>query len=365
MKTRDVIKSEALAACKGRHRAGVAVTMSGGKTNIGLSHMALQYTDSSVFLVAAPKKSIFKSWQEEAGKFGFEYLLPHIKFTTYRSLPKQNQDVDGLYLDECHSLIEESHDEWLSGYKGPILGLTGTKPKWVQSGKGRMVEKYCPIVYEYETDEAVTDKIINDYRIVVHLLTLDKARNLSVPTRYGGHFVTSEEASYDYWSRRISESFGKAQQIARVQRMRAMMTFLSKERYAKKLLDRSQVKCIAFANTKEQADRLCQDSYHSGNQESEKHLEAFKQGEIMKLSCILQLVEGINIPNLEEGIIMHAYGNERKTKQRLGRLLRLSTDKTATIHILCYRHTVDEKWVKDALSDLDATKISWISASTQ
>ena len=73
----------------------------------------------------------------------------------------------------------------------------------------------------------------------------------------------------------------------------------------------------------------------------------------------MQLNEGINIPELRQGIIMHAYGNERKSAQRIGRLLRLNPDEKAIIHILCYKHTIDEKWVKTALEGLDASKIEW------
>jgi superfamily II DNA or RNA helicase len=75
---------------------------------------------------------------------------------------------------------------------------------------------------------------------------------------------------------------------------------------------------------------------------------------------VLQLNEGVNIPNLKEGIIMHAYGNERKTAQRLGRLLRLNPNDTSTINILCYANTVDENWVAQALEDFDQSKINYV-----
>jgi superfamily II DNA or RNA helicase len=57
---------------------------------------------------------------------------------------------------------------------------------------------------------------------------------------------------------------------------------------------------------------------------------------------------------------MHAYGNERKASQRIGRLLRLNPDDKAIVHILCYKDTVDQKWVENALEDLDQNKITWI-----
>ena len=155
----------------------------------------------------------------------------------------------------------------------------------------------------------------------------------------------------------------KEEQILRVMRMKSMMSYPSKERYAIKLFDKIIDKVILFANTQEQADRMCTYSYHSGNKASEDNLKLFKDGSINKLSCVLQLNEGVNIPNLKQGIIMHAYGNERKSAQRLGRLLRLSPDQKATVHILCYVGTVDETWVIQALEQYDNSKIKWIETN--
>jgi superfamily II DNA or RNA helicase len=71
------------------------------------------------------------------------------------------------------------------------------------------------------------------------------------------------------------------------------------------------------------------------------------------------LSEGVNIPNLKQGIILHAYGNERKAQQRIGRMLRLNPNDTATIHILCFKGTIDEKWVTEALEGFDKNKVTW------
>ena len=90
---------------------------------------------------------------------------------------------------------------------------------------------------------------------------------------------------------------------------------------------------------------------------SEEALTAFKEGRIDELTCVQQLNEGVNIPNLKYGIILHSYSNERKSSQRIGRLLRLNPDEKAIIHILVYAGTVDEDWVQDALRDLDPNKI--------
>ena len=56
---------------------------------------------------------------------------------------------------------------------------------------------------------------------------------------------------------------------------------------------------------------------------------------------------------------MHAYGNERTSSQRIGRLLRLDPNDTSTCHILCYKNTQDQVWVKNALKDFDSSKIKY------
>ena len=308
-------------------------------------------------LVVAPKKAIFQSWKDDAEKFDMQHLLGRMVFTTYLSLNKHKPaDFDMVCLDECHSLLD-SHRGFLQLYKGRVLGLTGTPPKYRDSEKGKLVHEFCPVVYTFKADDAIENGILNDYQIVVHELHLDTNKNYAVEMK-NKSFMTSEQQNYQYWCSRLEIGSGPAH-ILRVMRMKAMMEYPSKEKYTQKLMQSINTKCIIFANTQDQADRLCTYSYHSNNPKSEEYLEMFKTGAIDKLSTVLQLNEGVNITNLKQGIIMHAYGNERKAAQRIGRLLRLNPDDKAIVHILCYKDTVDEKWVKEALEGFDQTKIMW------
>lgn len=362
MNKREQVQNEALELAKKNRRAGLAISMGVGKTLIGLHY--LQYFQELNMhklnvLVVAPKLSIFDSWRSDAEKFGID--IDNVRFTTYLSLNKFNPShFDLLILDECHSLLN-THLSFLEMYTGRILGLTGTPPRYVKSEKGELVQKYCPIVYRYITDDAVEDEILNDYKIVVHKIPMSERNDIEVKTK-NASFYTSERKNYAYWTKRIAEATTKKQeQIASVMRMRAMMDYKTKERYTESLLNEMTDKCIVFCNTQEQADRMCIHSYHSTNDMAEDNLNMFKSGKIDKLSCVLQLNEGINIPNLKSGIIMHAYGNERKSSQRIGRLLRLNPDDVATIHILCYSDSVDERWLNEALKDFDSSKIKYIN----
>jgi superfamily II DNA or RNA helicase len=362
MSKREEVQQEALDIALRHKKCGLGISMGVGKTLIGLKYIdSLQGKNMGKLrvLVVAPKLSIFDSWRNDAETF--KIGIENIEFTTYLSLNKYDYDYfDIVVLDECHSLLK-NHELFLTRYKGRILGLTGTPPRHHNSEKGEMVFKYCPIMYKYTTDVAVDDNILNDYKIIVHRLQLSTANNLEVKLK-DKSFYTSERKNYNYWTGRLMEASTKKQeQIASIMRMKALMGFRTKEEYAKDLLFDIDDKCIVFCNTQDQADKLCNFSYHSGNPESEDNLQQFKDGKISELSCVLQLNEGVNIPNLKAGIILHAYGNERKSSQRIGRLLRLNPNEESIIHILCYADTVDDRWVIEALRDLDQSKIKYFN----
>jgi superfamily II DNA or RNA helicase len=369
MSKRNEIQKEALDIAIKHKRCGLGISMGVGKTLIGLKYLEHYYNEGPFkrALVVAPKLSIFESWKDDAVKFDINPdILDRIEFSTYLSLHKLNPHFyDIVVLDECHSLLS-THTTFLEPFLGRILGLTGTPPRYDRSEKGMMVQRYCPVLYKYITDDAVGDEILNDYRIIVHKMPLSDKQNQPVKGKNGNTFYTSEKRSYDYWTRRIMEAQSKKQeQIASVMRMRVMMDFKTKEKYAKDLLDEIEDKCIVFCNTQAQADRVCSYSVHSENPNADNNLQMFKDGEINELSCVMQLNEGVNIPNLKAGIIMHAYGNERKSNQRIGRLLRLNPDETAIVHILCYKDTVDDRWVNEALKDLDPKKIMYHDVNVQ
>jgi superfamily II DNA or RNA helicase len=362
MNKRDQIQSDCLKIMLQHKKGTAAVSMGVGKTLIGLQYIAHYQKvnmDKLKVLIVAPKLSIFDSWRSDSEKFGIS--LDNIDFTTYLSLNKHNpNNYDLVILDECHSLLD-SHLNFLGHYTGRILGLTGTPPRYADSIKGRMVNQFCPIRYTYITDDAVEDEILNDYRIIVHKMNLSNNNNIKIQLK-DKEFWTSETKNYAYWTERVYEANSpKQRQISSIMRMKAMMDIKTKESYAKKLLEDIEQKCIIFCNTQDQADRICENSYHSKNPDSQSNLDLFSNDDITKLSCVMQLNEGVNIPNLGAGIIMHAYGNERKSNQRIGRLLRLNPTETAVVHILCYKDTIDEKWVEEALKDLDNKKIKFFN----
>ena len=147
--------------------------------------------------------------------------------------------------------------------------------------------------------------------------------------------------------------------------MQALMHYPTKGRYMAHLASQFTEKVLLFTCNQQQAEEQAAHTYHSKNKDSRANLARFNSGEIQRLACVAQLSEGINIANLRVGIIWHAFGNERKAAQRIGRLLRLNPEQTATVHLLLYQDTVDEHWVAQALAAFDPTKISYVDASRE
>jgi superfamily II DNA or RNA helicase len=355
---REEIQARALEAILRTKRAGISVSMGVGKTYIGLQYLDKLFKSGIKILVVAPKKDIFQSWIDDAEKFNLFYLLEHITFSTYISLIKHNPaDYDILILDEAHN-TKESHLKFLENFNGRILGLTGTPPKWLQSEKGMIMQEYYPIVFAYKVEQAVSSGILNDYRIFVHRVELNTQNTLK--TKQG--WFTSERKNYDWLRRQIDEASDKQRFMKQIFCMTALKQFESKERYTHACLAKipQDEKCLIFANTIDQAERLCNDSHHSKKKDSTA-LEDFKSGKITRLSAVEQLSEGVTIPGLKHIIILHAYGNEKKASQKIGRVLRLNPDEVAKIHILQYENTIDETWVKRALEEFNQEKIKYVT----
>lgn len=364
MEKRDEIQKEALNKSLEYNRCTLALSMRTGKTKIGLDriNLELEKNKNLKVLIVAPKLSIRQSWKDDAVKFKMKYLLDHITFSTYISLNKQDLNYDMLILDENHSLLS-THIQYLSKFKGKILGLTGTPPKHTHGNKAKIISAYCPVVYKYITNDAVEDQVLNDYRILVHMIDISDRKNVPIKRKDGRIFYNSEKEIYNYWGNRIRDSnTPRHRQLNSIMRMKAMQGFPSKVEYAKWLLKSIEDKCIVFTNTQAQAEDISKYSYHSKNPNNEENLRLFKEGIIQILACVNQISEGITIPGLNTGLIFHFYSDSSaKGAQRFGRLLGLTQDEIATLHILCYKGTVDEDWVSGGLEDLDQSKIRYVN----
>lgn len=370
---RELIQQEALRAILLYDKAGLHISMGVGKTYIGIQYLAVLSQHMTIkALVLAPKVSIFDSWKTDLLKFNYEELGKCLTYSTYLSLNKHNpSDYNVVILDEAHN-CKQSHTEFLRKFKGRILGLTGTPPRYLNSEKGRIMELFYPIRYVYTVDEAVGNSILNDYRINIIGLPLDSSNNVLIEAKTKS-FYSSEVKQYNWISTEIDRSsmdltpLGQKKlfyrRINRINYLKQFQGKISLTQHIIKTLIPSTEKCLIFANTIEQAELLCEDTYHSKNPKdiNKEVLEKFNSGEITRVAAVEQLSEGISIKDLKHIIILHSYGNEKRASQKIGRALRLSLGETANINMLYYEDTIDHKWVQSALEDFDNEKMHWYS----
>lgn len=371
---RSKVQAEAGLYASQNNRITLAISMGVGKTKIALEDMTrLKATNPKArFLVVIPRNSIEATYHEEIAEWKFTSVDGDIDYINYRSLHKMDNlnDYTRIYLDEVHSL-KFSHEIALDNYFGPILGLTGTPPRYKKGEKGYMVEKFCPVGYTYLQGEAVDDKVLNDYKIYVHALELDAEKNYTIRLKDGRTFKVSEQDDYDRQTENIdeAESFASGQK-SRIFRLSAMKKYPTKQNYLKEVLIprlvKKDFKFLIFCNTQAQADELAgvYGSYHSKNPDSDTNMTAFKAAPSGYMTCVDQIKEGVTIPGLNSVVIMHSYGNERNASQKLGRMLRLSPEDMAYAHILMFSNTVDQQWVSKALQDFDNDKIRLYNPET-
>ena len=351
MNQKDIIQAKCLEAIGDQKYACAVLGTGAGKTRLGLKHMVKQFRSYSKFLVVVPKLSVKQEWINQAREADLQYILDRITFVTYLSLHKESFDYDYVYCDESHN-AKKKHGDWLRRYQGPVLVLTGTYPRYASSEAGVTSAEFFPKTYEYSIKDGIADNMLNDYKIYVHMLPL--SRNKNIPTRRGS---MSEVDSYNMHCKSVDTANGKSVMMKRIMRMKAMQGYETKVLYAKRLLEQQVDKTLVFTDYTDQADRICKYTFHSKNRFSKENFNMFLTGDINKLASVQQIAEGANIPNLKVGIITHAYANEKKLAQKIGRFLRLNPNDTSIIHILCYQNTIDVKWVKSALKDFNSKKI--------
>ena len=357
---RETIQREAHAESLKHRRCALEVSMRVGKTRIGLMHLESHWFAGIRALVVAPNKPIFKSWQDEVVKMNVPHLGECIKYSTWRSLPKlKPENYDIIYLDEYQAVLPV-HELFLAMFGGIIVGLTGTGPK-DYTIKGKLVEKYFPVVFKYTVSEAVSDGILNNYRIFIHLLDLETEKKYKQTGKNGGSWWSSEKEVYDYWIDKVEASYGG--QRENIMLLKHLKSFPTKVKYTKVLSEYIKHQLIIFANFKEQADEVCRYSYHSDNPDSKENLELFCNGIISKMSAVMQISAGVTVYGAQACIVMHAYANNNQLAQRIARCLGLEAHETADLHVLGYKDTIDVIWIMNALKDFDQSKIQYINPS--
>ena len=112
---------------------------------------------------------------------------------------------------------------------------------------------------------------------------------------------------------------------------------------------------ICFCTNIEQAEYLGgKNSVHSKKKDSLEIIDKFNTKKIKSLFAVGMLQEGVNLNDIQAGIIIQLDGEERAFIQKFGRTLRADTPEQ---YIIYYKGTRDEEYLKNALENIDVKYI--------
>ena len=261
-----------------------------------------------------------------------------------------------------------------------ILGLTATLERL--DGKHSILEKYSPVVDKVSLAEALTNGWVSTYKEYQVIIDVDDIDTyLKWDNEFTRHF---EFFNFNFkllmalvgpqgFKRRIEyrdlicqdenqkSEVLKAITIHATAAMRALQNrkkFINnhpkKIEIAKKIIAaRPNSKIITFSNNVKMAESIGGDVY-TGKVSKKKGndlIDKFNNSEFGLLNSCHRLNEGADIKGLSVAIILGLDSSKIKSTQRLGRAIRLESDKRAEIFNIIINDTAETSWFTNSHSD--------------
>lgn len=160
--------------------------------------------------------------------------------------------------------------------------------------------------------------------------------------------------NYEYWKARYMRSRNETFKFKWLQAGSIRKRFLGelKTDYVKLLLDKiGNKRLICFCTSIEQAEILGgKNSIHHKKADNAQLIERFNRGKISNLFAVNMLKEGMNLNNIEVGIIIQLDGEELPFVQKFGRTMRADNP---IQYILYFKDTRDEEYLAKAMEGIN------------
>lgn len=394
MENKSVLQQQEFAYLKDKHRVILrwATGVGKSKQTIDLVNNASSSFPKAKMLLVVGERSHFKNWEEEFEKWGLNKNI-EVKIICYASLHKvKSTAFDIMVLDEAHHAFTEkrlSSLETISADYIFLLSATLSVKKIVEIES--IYGKFA--VSTVSLKEAVEKDILPDPRVVLikmhldntkvnQILKIGNAKNPPVVEWkdrkkyiYKGKacmIKCTELQKYqyytekmEYWKRRYELTHNQFHHNAWVSLGSQRKRFLGelKTKKVKSLISgfTYNKRYICFCASVKQAEELGKGFAITSKQSSKKNqetIDAFNKGELSKLYAVGMATEGLNLANIQVGIIVQLDGKERLFIQKFGRALRAEHP---TAYIFYYDNTQDEKYLKNAIENIDSKFIVTIN----
>ena len=352
-----------------------------GKTRGGMIAIRrfLNKNPNKKVLVVVPSDPIRDQWVKELGLRGLNASV----ITMYMAA-KQEYICDLLVIDEIHKTPSNTLVQLFDNIKYKvILGLTATFNRL--DGRDTIVSKHAPVIDTITLQEAIKNGWLSsyvEYKVLIDVPDIEEYRELNKRFQeafaFFGHDFNLAMGCVKSWKARAAlakdrtvgnpNAFKDVNKQILVNAMEFHRTMNARKKFiqnhpkkveiANLILEKRQdKKCITFSSTIDTAEKIKYGKAYSGKDTVKKGrttLEEFKARKVGTINTVAKLNEGFNDPSISVGIILGFNSSPTISKQRIGRVLRLSSEhKSKEIFTLVIRHTQDEIWFEKSTSGRD------------
>ena len=369
-------------------------------TGVGKSKMAIDLANYVVGLHSSKIKVLFvvaerahmKNWRVEFQKWGLMDKCMDITMICYHSLHKmEGEHFDFAVFDEAHHAFTEKRKEILKTmHIHYIIMLSATLSYQKEMEIGEIFGKFTTSTVTLK--EAVSSNILPDPRVYVLKMSLDDTvADQEIKTGEGNNLpevswanrkqylfrkvpciikcTARQKYNYltemmEYWKQRYERSHNQFQHNRWVNIGSQRKRFLGelKTSAVRDIIEAfpKDKRFICFCASVAQANELSTDSTISSKRSSKLNqqvIDAFNDKKLHRIYAVGMANEGLNLTEIQAGIIVQLDGKERLFIQQFGRSLR-AEDPVA--YIFCFEHTQDEKYLSTALENIDEKFIKFI-----
>jgi superfamily II DNA or RNA helicase len=314
------------------------------------------------------------NWRNEFILHGKEHLLQNITFKCYASIHKDIKD-EHYILDEVHRVFSENRLESLKKiihiqHDKYLIGLSATLTRTQKDILKIIIGEHYN--FKITISQAVQWGLLPKPSIYLVPVQLNNTiKNHTFSFNKDKVIKCTEKEKYDFISGRIDyfkkKYFDTRIDFDKIKWLSAGNTrkkFLSecKTKFAKILIEKLKNKrFICFTGSIKQSEELSKGlSIHSGINKKgrEKLITQFNSGEIDYIFTTNMLREGMNLHNIEAGILVQLDNQEKNMIQQLGRTMRSLIPE---FYVLYVEDTQDFTYLTTATEGLNKEYVATIN----
>lgn len=308
------------------------------------------------WLIVVPEIVQIDNWWQDARKHGIEAQIQAKieEVICYASLKNWAGKSLNLACNEAHRLSEERAKIIPTIQYDQLILDTATLPIDVRDRLPRFYE------YQLSMNQVVEWGILPPPEIKVYYIELDDEKRIYEKKVKGKKTLTTAKKYYDYLT--YIYNYWKSQTFSDYEEWkekRMFMCAINRKRWiaeyktqkAKEILkDIENQRFVVFCGSVKQAKELGgKQAIHSQNKYNQELIDEFNSLKTNSLYACSMMKEGMNLEQIEAGLIIQLDKKQLGNIQRLGRILR---SQYPQLHLICLKGTKDEEYLEEFLKSI-------------